>query len=164
MQFVSFVLVCSVSVCLRSWLCVSLYLVSVCLCIWYLSVFVFGNCVSLYFGLCILVFGYPCMGRKKKGVVRSRSLRTSESAPPSPLHASDLLLRTATYFFCLLLATYFFEHLLRLTAWDVKGYLHNETSFCSYAHFSVPPQKVFTLRSLTLCGKQVLLRHFFTFM
>ena len=136
-----------VSVCVC--ICVSLYLVSLCLCIWY---------------LCILVFGYLCMRRKKKVVVRSRSLRTSESAPPSPLHASDLLLRTATYFFCLLLATYFFEHLLRLTAWDVKGYLHNETSFCSYAHFSVPPQKDFTLMSLTLCGKQVLLRHFFTFM
>ena len=50
-------------------------------------------------------------------VVRSRSLRTSESAPPSPLHASDLLLRTTTFFFYLQLATYLFEYLLRLTTW-----------------------------------------------
>ena len=153
-----FVFVCSVYVCLRSWLCVSLYLVSE------LSFFVFGNCVSLYFGLCILVFGYPCMRRKKKVVVRSRSLSTSESAPPSPLHASDLLLHTTAYFFYLLLATYFFEYLLRLTAWGVRVNCTMKQVF-ALTHISALPRKRFLhLRVLLNVVNKFCLNFFFTFM
>ena len=109
-------------------ICVSLYLVSLCLCICY---------------LCILVFGYLCMRRKKKVVVRSRSLRTSESAPPSPLHASDLLLRTATYFFCLLLATYFFLALITTYCMGCKGLFAQWNKFLLLRAFQRSPAKGF---------------------
>ena len=93
--------------------------------------------------LCILVFGYLCMRRKKKVVVRSRSLRTSESAPPSPLHASELLLRTATYFFCLLLATYFFLALITTYCMGCKGLFAQWNKFLLLRAFQRSPAKGF---------------------
>ena len=129
--------------------------VSVCLCIWFLWL-----CIWY---LCILVFGYLCMRRKKKVVVRSRSLRTSESAPPSPLHASDFILPgTTTYFFHLLLSYLLF--LVLITTYNMgrsgwcKGLIAqwNKLRTCQRS-----PAKGFTLTSLT---KQGMLKLFFTFM
>ena len=140
----------------------------------YLCVSVFGISVSLY-----LVSVYPCIWvsvyeEEEEGGCQeqiTQDIRISTTLPSPCIQLTTLYYY---YFFFLLLFNDFFEYLLRLTAWDVKDYLHNETSFCSYsyAHVSAPPQKVFrktflylgVLLSLTLCGKQVLLRHFFTFM